>query len=56
MTALFSGDSQIAARSAPLVAMRQNSATPGAKLGKNMCQFMAQSAIDFGRMLKQAWV
>jgi len=54
MTALLVADCQIAARTAPLVSMRQNSATPGAKLGKKMCQFMAQCAIDFGRMLKEA--
>src|SRR5262249_10519887 len=53
MTALLVRDSQIAASSAPLVSMRQNSATAGAKLGKNMSQFMAQSAIDFGRMLNE---
>jgi len=53
MTALLIGNSQIAARSAPLFAMRQNSATTSAKLSENMRQFMAQSAIDFGRMLEQ---
>jgi hypothetical protein len=36
--------------------MRQNSATASAKLGKKMGQFMAQSAIDFARMLKQTRV
>jgi hypothetical protein len=53
MTAFLVGNSQIAARSAPLVAMRQNSATTSAKLSENMRQFMAQRAIDFGRMLEQ---
>jgi len=36
--------------------MWQNSATTGPKLGKNMCQFMSQSAIDFGWMLEQLWI
>jgi hypothetical protein len=40
MTALLISNSQIAARSAPLVAMRQNSATTSAKLSENMRQFM----------------
>jgi hypothetical protein len=53
MTALLISNSQIAARSAPLVAMRQNSATTSAKLSENMRQFMAQGAIDFARMLDQ---
>jgi hypothetical protein len=53
MTALLIGNSQIAARSAPLVAMRQNSATTSAKLSDNMRQFMTQSTIDFGRMFQQ---
>jgi hypothetical protein len=53
MTALFISNSQIAARSAPLVAMRQNSMTTSAKLSENMRQFMAQCAIDFGRMFQQ---
>jgi hypothetical protein len=33
--------------------MRQNSAATSAELSENMRQFMAQSAIDFERMLKQ---
>ena len=53
MTALLIGNSKIAARSAPLAAMRQNSATTSAKLSENVRQFMTQSAIDFGRMLEQ---
>src|SRR5439155_16225609 len=53
MTALLVGDSQIAARDAPLAAVRQNSATASAKLRENMSEFVSQSAIDFGRMLKQ---
>jgi hypothetical protein len=53
MTALFSGDSKIATRLLPLLAMRENPAPPRAKLSEKMGQFMAQSAIDFGRMLKQ---
>ena len=56
MTALLVADFQVMASLPPLVAMRQDSATPGAKLGKNMRQFMSQSAIDFGRMRKQARV
>jgi len=53
MTALLVADCQIAARTAPLVSMRQNFATSGAKLGKKMRQFMAQCAIDFDRMFEQ---
>jgi hypothetical protein len=53
VTALLISNSQIAARSAPPVAMRQNSATASAKLSENMRQFMAQRAIDFGRMFQQ---
>jgi hypothetical protein len=53
MTALLISNSQIAARSAPLVAMRQNSATTSSELSENMRQFMAQRAIDFGRMFQQ---
>jgi hypothetical protein len=53
MTTLFISNSQIAARSAPLVAMRQNSVTTSSELSENMRQFMAQRAIDFGRMFQQ---
>lgn len=54
MTAPLAADPQIAARSAPLVAMRQNSATPSPKLSENVSEFVSQSAIDFGRMLRQS--
>jgi hypothetical protein len=53
MTAPLATDPQIAARGAPLVAMRKNSATPSPKLSENMRQLMSQRAIDFDRMLKQ---
>jgi hypothetical protein len=53
MTALLISNSQIAARSAPLVAMGQNSATTSSELSENMRQFMAQRSIDFGRMFQQ---
>jgi hypothetical protein len=53
MTALLIRNSQIAARSAPLLAMRQNSATTGSELSENMRQFMAQRAIDFVRVFQQ---
>ena len=53
MTAFLVSNSQIVARNAPLVAMRQNSAMASAKLSENMRQFMAQCAIDFGRMFQQ---
>jgi hypothetical protein len=53
MTALFSLDSKIATRLLPLLAMGLNSAPARAKLSKNMGQFMAESAIDFGWMLEQ---
>jgi hypothetical protein len=56
MAAPLVRNSQIAARGAPLVSMRQNPATASAKLGKKMGQFVSQSAIDFARMLKQPWV
>jgi hypothetical protein len=53
MTALLVCDSQIDTRLPPFGAVRQNSASPGAKLSQNMGEFMAQSAIDFGGMLEQ---
>ena len=53
MTAPFSLDSKIATRLSPLLAMRENPAPTGTKLSEKMGQFMAQSAIDFGWMLKQ---
>ncbi|MGC2354209.1 MAG: hypothetical protein WA496_12495 [Candidatus Udaeobacter sp.] len=53
MTALFIRNSQIAASLPPLDTMWQDAAPSNAKLSKNMGQFMAQSAIDFGRMLRQ---
>ena len=53
MTALFSLDSKIATRLSPLVAMRENPPPTGTKLSEKMGQFMAQRAIDFGRMLRQ---
>ena len=53
VTALLVGDSQVATGLPPLVAVRQNPPTTGAKLGENMRQLMAQRAIDFGRMLEQ---
>jgi hypothetical protein len=56
MTAFLASDSQIAARNAPLVSMRSNSATTSAKLSENMRQFVAQCAIDFGRMFEQPQV
>jgi hypothetical protein len=56
MTALFSIDSKIATRLSPLLAMRENPAPTGTKLSEKMGQFMAQRAIDFGRMLKQSRV
>jgi hypothetical protein len=37
----------------PLGAMRQNPVSASAKLSENMSQFMAQSAIDFRRMVNQ---
>ena len=36
--------------------MRQNPAPASAKLGEDMRQFMAQSPIDFARMLEQTRV
>ena len=53
MTALLIGDSQIATRLLPLLAMWENPAPSHAKLSEKMGKFMAQSAFDFGRMLKQ---
>ena len=53
VAALFIRDSQIAASLPPLGAMGQDAAPTGAKLSKNMGQFMAERAIDFGWMLKQ---
>jgi len=51
VTALFIRNSQIAASLPPLDTMWQDAAPSDAKLSKNMGQFMAQRAIDFGRML-----
>ena len=53
MTAPFSLDSKIATRLSPLFAMREDPAPTGTKLSEKMGQFMAQSAIDFWRMLIQ---
>ena len=53
VTALFIGDSQIAASLPPLGAMGENPAPTGANLSEDMGQFMTEGAIDFGRMLKQ---
>ena len=52
MTALFVADSQVATGLPPLGAMGQDAASPSAKLSENMSQFVAQSSIDFGCMLK----
>lgn len=56
VAALFVGDSEIAARKTPLGSVRENSASASAELGKNMRQFMAQSAMDLGWVLKQTRV
>jgi hypothetical protein len=56
VAALFIRDSQIAASLPPLGAMGQDAAPIGAKLSEDMRQFMAEGAIDFGWMLKQARV
>jgi len=53
VAALFIRDSQIAASLPPLGAMGQDAPPTGAKLSEDMREFMAQSAIDFRRMLKQ---
>jgi hypothetical protein len=53
MTALFIRDFQIAASLLPLGAVGWDAAPAGAKLSEKMGQFMAQSAIDFRRMLEQ---
>jgi hypothetical protein len=51
VTPLLVGNSQIEASLPPLEAVRWNPSAASAKLGKNMRQFMAQSPVDFGRML-----
>ena len=56
MAALLVGDSQLAASGLPLDAMRKNAAPAGPKLREDMSHFMAQSAIDFVRMLTQSWI
>ena len=56
MTTLFSLDSKIATRLLPLLAMREYPSPARTKLSQKMGQFMAESAIDFGRMLTQPWV
>ena len=53
MTALLVADPKIAASRPPFNAMRQNPAPARTKLRQNMSQFMAQSAIDFRRMVNQ---
>jgi hypothetical protein len=56
MTALFSFDSKIATRLLPLLAMREYPSPARTKLSQKMGHFMAESAIDFGRMLTQLWI
>ena len=51
MTALLVTDSQIVASPLPLGAMSWDPASTGAKLGKNVSEFVPQCAIDFLRMI-----
>ena len=53
VTALLIDDSEVVTSLSPLLAMGENPAPPRTKLSENVGQFMAQSTIDFGRMLKQ---
>jgi len=48
---LLVGESQFETGLPPLVTVWQNPPSSRTKLGENMRQFMAQSSIDFGRML-----
>jgi hypothetical protein len=48
---LLVGESQVETGLPPLVTVWQNPPSSRTKLGENMRQFMAQSSIDFGRML-----
>ena len=54
MAARFISDSQIATSRAPFVAMRQNPAASGAKLGEQMCEFVSKRAIDFAGLIAQS--
>jgi hypothetical protein len=49
VAALFVVDPKIAARLTPFVAMRQDSASAGAKLGEEMRQFMTKGEINLCR-------
>ena len=51
MATPFSGDCKIATRLSPLLAMGQNASPTRAKLSEKMGQLVAQSAIDFARVL-----
>ena len=51
MAACFIGDAEIAAGAAPFRAVWRNPPAPGAKLGQQMRQLMAQSAVDFRGVL-----
>jgi hypothetical protein len=48
---LLVGESQVETSLSPLVTVWQDPPSSRTKLGQNMRQFMAQSSIDFGRML-----
>ncbi len=53
MTALLVCDSQVAASLPPLGAMRRDAVPARPKLSHKMGKFMSQSAIDFGRIVKE---
>ena len=53
VTALFVGNTEVAACKTPLVSVSENSAATGPVLSENMSEFVSQSAIDLRRMLKQ---
>jgi hypothetical protein len=55
MAARFAGDAEIAAGAFPFRTVRRNPPAPGAKLGQQMGEFVAQSALDFsGVVLAEA--
>jgi hypothetical protein len=58
VTGALTSDAQVAAGISPLVTMRKNAASLAkTKLGKQMCQFVAQRSINFrGPEFLQSWI
>jgi hypothetical protein len=58
VAARFIRDAEIAAGAAPFRAVRRNPAAPGAELGQQMRELMAESAVDFRAIivLAEPWI